>query len=117
MKFAMTAKAMARQQADGVSMDQETLLNMHKVTRFRQNGEEELQAEIEKLTIAQEIESENMQKAFDDDGTQYEWARAHKKAGPGYLKKKRIESGMPGSDPVDLLDKAGKGRKSVNMIF
>ncbi|KPI37760.1 54S ribosomal protein L8, mitochondrial [Cyphellophora attinorum] len=116
IKFAMTAKALAFNEARGEGNEPQTVLDMHKVTRFRENGEEELQAEIERLRNIEEGTTEAEQEAFESNGTQFEWVRAHKKAGPGHMRKKRIDTGVPGEDPADLVDKAGYKGRSLNLV-
>lgn len=51
MRFAMTAKTLARQRADGVdSLNEYTAVNVKKVTRFRKGGESELEKMVEKIS-------------------------------------------------------------------
>lgn len=52
MRFAMTAKTLAHQRANGDDMLNEiTALNVRKVTRFRKDGETQLEQMVEKLKI------------------------------------------------------------------
>jgi large subunit ribosomal protein L17 len=48
MRFAMTARTLARQRGEGRTTEM-TERNVEKVTRFRPNGEEELEAMVERL--------------------------------------------------------------------
>ena len=111
MRFAMTAKALARHQEQGTPITQLTSLNMHKVTRFRENGEQELEEAVKKMTLQKKAEEERMQKEFEEDGTQHEWVRGQGgRAGPGKVVKTWVASGEPGSDPRGLVKITG-GRK------
>ena len=99
MRFSMTAKAIVRQRKENLSMNEMTLANMRKVTRFRKDGEVELEEEIGRL---EKSAAEQEQKELDDleDGTVYEWARGEKsrpsgikspeKIGPGRLRRQRF---------------------------
>ncbi|KAL1973093.1 hypothetical protein VTN31DRAFT_6635 [Thermomyces dupontii] len=52
MRFAMTARAIARQRKMGNdSLNEITLRNVRKVTRFRKDGVAELEREVERLTL------------------------------------------------------------------
>lgn len=64
MRFAMTAKALVKQREDGVGMNEITAVNVRKVTRFREGGEDELEAEVLRL----EREQRRVQKEEQDEG-------------------------------------------------
>ncbi|KAI9048507.1 hypothetical protein LZ554_007341 [Drepanopeziza brunnea f. sp. 'monogermtubi'] len=49
MRFAMTARTIARQRAAGEEMNEMTERNMEKVTRYRKKGEQELENMIQKV--------------------------------------------------------------------
>lgn len=49
MRFAMTARTLLRQREEGVAMNEMTAVNVGKVTRFREGGEEDLEAEVARL--------------------------------------------------------------------
>ena len=49
MRFAMTAKALVKQREDGTAMNEITAVNVRKVTRFREGGEDHLEAEVHRL--------------------------------------------------------------------
>ncbi|KAG0123283.1 ribosomal protein L17 [Tuber indicum] len=49
MRFALTAKTIARSKKEGGELSDITLLNIKKVTQFRVNGEKELEAEVKKF--------------------------------------------------------------------
>ncbi|KAG2022190.1 hypothetical protein GB937_004285 [Aspergillus fischeri] len=54
MRFAMTARTVARQRAQGLeTLNELTTLNVHKVTRFRKGGVEDLEQAIKRLEIEQ----------------------------------------------------------------
>lgn len=122
MLFAMTAKAIARHQALGEPISEITAVNMHKVTRFRENGEAELEELVKKMTLAQEAEQKQMEAEFNEDGTQFEWVRGPgPKAGPGKVVKRWIGNPEPGTDPRGLTrllggrpkDKKARAQKEV----
>ena len=49
MRFAMTARTVARRRGEGVEINEMTARNIEKVTRYRPNGEKELESMVEKL--------------------------------------------------------------------
>ncbi|RFU29885.1 hypothetical protein B7463_g6417, partial [Scytalidium lignicola] len=49
MRFAMTARTLARQREQGLEINDVTQKNVEKVTRFRKDGKEELEGMIEQL--------------------------------------------------------------------
>ena len=50
MRFAMTARTLARQRAEGNdTMNEITAVNVMKVTRFRKDGERALEKEVKRL--------------------------------------------------------------------
>ncbi|KAL4877179.1 ribosomal protein L17 [Aspergillus karnatakaensis] len=52
MRFALTAKTVARRREHGIeTLDETTLLNVRKVTRFRKDGVEELEKAISKVKL------------------------------------------------------------------
>jgi hypothetical protein len=52
MRFALTAKAVARRRSQGLeTLNELTLLNVRKVTQFRKNGVEELEKAISKVKL------------------------------------------------------------------
>lgn len=52
MRFAITARSVARQRADGFdSLNEMTTLNVKKVTQFRKDGVEELEDTIKRLEL------------------------------------------------------------------
>lgn len=123
IRFAMTAKAIARHQAEGKPLNELTALNMHKVTRYRENGEMELEEAVKKMTLQREAEEASMQDEYNEDGTQFEWVRGPgTKAGPGKVVKRWVGSGEYGSDPRGLVrltggrpkDKAARAARSAS---
>ena len=51
MRFAITARAIARQREEGLKEHELTALNKQKVTRFRKDGVEALEAAVQKLQL------------------------------------------------------------------
>ena len=49
MRFAMTARTIARERGEGMEMNEMTRLNMEKVTRYRPNGKKDLENMVEKM--------------------------------------------------------------------
>ncbi|KIW16664.1 ribosomal protein L17 [Exophiala spinifera] len=100
MRFSMTAKAIVRQRKENLPMHELTAVNIRKVTRFRDGGEEALEEEIKRLETAMEEQSLEEKEAFEEDGTTYEWVRGEKnrrtgvraeeKKGPGRLKRQPV---------------------------
>ncbi|KAH8821053.1 ribosomal protein L17 [Xylogone sp. PMI_703] len=50
MRFAVTARTLARQREQGLEMNDLTRKNIEKVTRFRRDGKEELESMVERLS-------------------------------------------------------------------
>lgn len=59
MRFAMTARTIARQRGEGEEMNEMTKRNVEKVTRFRPDGQTELEKMVEKLNDLQVGERNN----------------------------------------------------------
>ncbi|GLI73498.1 54S ribosomal protein L8, mitochondrial [Penicillium ochrochloron] len=59
MRFAMTARAIARQREEGLREHELTVLNKKKVTQFRKDGVDALEAAVQKLQI-RDSESEGV---------------------------------------------------------
>jgi len=49
MRFAITARTIAKREADGIEMNEITARNIEKVTRYRKNGEAELEKMVQKM--------------------------------------------------------------------
>ena len=96
MRFAMTAKALVRQREEELPMHELTALNIRKVTRFRTDGEEALEAEVRRLESDKQRVAAREEDEFKNDGTQYEWVRNNK--APGMVRKRKIWSGEAGED-------------------
>ena len=64
MRFAMTAKALVKQRENGVGMNEITAMNVRKVTRFRERGEDDLEAEVLRL----EKEQKRVQREEQEQG-------------------------------------------------
>ena len=63
MRFAMTAKTLARERESEGGVRELTAKNARKVTRFRPNGERELERTVEALE-AREVDEERRQKGL-----------------------------------------------------
>jgi large subunit ribosomal protein L17 len=59
MRFAMTARTIARQRGEGEDINEMTQRNVEKVTRYRPNGEEELEQMVERLNDLKVGERDN----------------------------------------------------------
>lgn len=98
MRFNMTARALLRQQTEGLPMNELTATNIRKVTRFRKKGVEDLAKEVEGLKISKAVEEAEERKMFEKDGTRVKFTtelprsdpRWMEKRGPGRLVKRRI---------------------------
>jgi hypothetical protein len=100
MRFSMTAKALVRQRKENLPMHELTAVNIRKVTRFRDGGEEALEEEVKRLESAMEAQDLEEKESLEEDGTAYEWVRGEKdrrtgvktreKNGPGRLKRQRV---------------------------
>ena len=104
MRFSMTAKALLRQQEEGLSMHEMTAVNMRKVTRFRPDGEGLLEAEVQRLKEEKDRVDKEEAKAYEEDGTQWEWIRDpgvqdYREPGPGKVKKRKVRSTELGTTP------------------
>jgi large subunit ribosomal protein L17 len=113
MRFYMTAKAIAKSQAEGKPLTEITAMNMHKVTKFRKNGEKALEAAVEQLTLQEEALQANMKKEFDKDQTAYQWRRGPgHKAGPGKVVRRMVDKALLGDTPAGFKRKYGDILKS-----
>jgi large subunit ribosomal protein L17 len=80
MRFAMTAKTLARVEKTKQEVNELTQKNIEKVTRYRPNGEEDLQEMVEAM-------KEDEEKLFTrrrPDGKveeKYQWGKIHEKHG------------------------------------
>ena len=55
MRFALTARTIARQRSKGLeTLNELTVTNVRKVTRFRKNGVEDLEDAIKKIKLDKE---------------------------------------------------------------
>lgn len=111
MRFAMTARAILRQQTEDLPMNDITATNIRKVTRFRKDGVEELADAVRKLEIRNERVAKREQEEFEQKGTRFQWTtelkrsdpRWREKRGPGRLVKRRIQA----EEDEDLLPYQG----------
>lgn len=89
MRFSITAKTLLREREAGLtSMPEMTAVNVRKVTRFRNMGEDDLEAEVERLKSEARRAQEKSEREFEDEGTTFEWARS---SGPGKMTKKPMK--------------------------
>jgi large subunit ribosomal protein L17 len=79
IRFAMTARTIARERQEGRStLSELTAVNMRKVTRYRANGEEELESEVEKQmrVMSKHNNSEDMEwEHVDNAPGKVKWVR------------------------------------------
>jgi len=98
MRFNMTARALLRQQKEGLPMNEITATNIRKVTRFRKRGVEDLAKEVEQLKISKAEQEVEEKKLYEKDGTRVKYTaelprsdpRWREKRGPGRLVRRRI---------------------------
>ena len=109
IRFAMTAKTLLRQQREGSMMDEKTALDLRKVTRFRENGEELLEKEIQRLSDEEGRVTKQEEDEYEREGTTFEWKE---KLGPGRMERKKIKA-----DQIDyrakLERRQGQRKRSV----
>ena len=96
MRFSMTAKTLVREREEGLSMHELTAVNVRKVTRFRDDGVDRLEAEVKRLEADARRVTSMEKEDFEKDGTQLEWVR--KQGAPGRVRKTKVWSGVPGED-------------------
>jgi hypothetical protein len=100
MRFSMTAKAIMRQRKENLPFHELTAVNIRKITRFREGGEQALEQEVKRLETDLETREAEEAAAFEEDGTTYEWVRGERdrpttakgkeKNGPGRLRRQRV---------------------------
>ena len=59
MRFAMTARTVAKLREEGKEINEMTLRNVEKVTQFRPSGEEDLEKMVEKMKTLKMHERDN----------------------------------------------------------
>jgi large subunit ribosomal protein L17 len=84
IRFAMTAKALVKQREDGVGMNEITAVNVRKVTRFREGGEDDLEAEVLRL------EREQTRVRREEEKGESEWVGYGSNVGKRKVEKKDI---------------------------
>lgn len=77
----MTAKALVKQREENLPMHELTALNMRKVTRYREGGEEALEAEVNRLM------EEKRRTEKEEADEEMEWE--HVNNAPGKVKRVR----------------------------
>jgi len=90
----MTAKALVRQREEGLSMHELTAVNIRKVTRYRENGETELEHEVKRLEDEKKRVDVEEKDVYEKEGTRVEWITAAN-AGPGKMRKKKVKKDAP----------------------
>lgn len=71
MRFAMTARTLMKLREEEKSLNEITSLNVHKVTRFRKGGEEELENEVRRLErLKLRAQKEGAEKEEKEEGEQ-----------------------------------------------
>lgn len=79
MRFAITAKAIARQREQGIqTLNELTALNVKKVTRYRKEGVEALEKEIERMTVEADKKKNKKDQKKEDGGEDMDegrWAK------------------------------------------
>jgi large subunit ribosomal protein L17 len=109
MRFSMTAKAIARQRALKLPINERLLVDMNKVTRYREDGEEALEKEVRRLEKLRREEERQERRDWKEEGTQYEWVR--NQGAPGRVRKRIVRRGEPGEDLFEFI---GKERRSAH---
>ena len=100
VRFDMTARALLRQQADKLPMNELTATNIRKVTRFRPDGVAALAHEVERLKLERATRAQKEQDEYDTAGTVWKFTtelkrsdpRWRDKRGPGRLVRRKITS-------------------------
>ena len=82
IRFAMTAKALVKQREEGMGMNEITAVNLRKVTRFREGGEDALEAEVLRL----EREQRRVHREEEEEGER-EWVGYGSNVGRRKVKK------------------------------
>lgn len=68
MRFAMTAKTLARQRAQGEdAMNEITAMNIQKVTKYRKGGQDALEKEVKRLEKKAALEDKKKRKTSESD--------------------------------------------------
>lgn len=68
MRFAMTAKTLARQRAQGEDvMNEITAMNIQKVTKYRKGGQDALEKEVKRLEKKAALEDKKKRKTSESD--------------------------------------------------
>lgn len=98
MRFNMTARALLRQQEEGLPMNELTAVNIRKVTRFRSDGVNSLTRAVQKLALDRKLTKEEDLKRFEETGERVIYTneiprgdpRYKDRRGPGNLLKRRV---------------------------
>jgi large subunit ribosomal protein L17 len=109
LRFSMVAKSLSRQRELGLPMNERLLVDIAKVTRYRENGEEELEKEVRRIERDQKSERDREKRDYENEGTEYEWVRNQR--APGRVRKRRVIKGEPGEDRFEFI---GKERTSAH---
>lgn len=104
MRFAMTARALARQQKEGLDPHPLTILNTEKVTRYRKGGVRALEEAVRKLQMGdQKVAAEEFEKfeATESAGQQLKEGRSPEAEEAEALAKKVDALRMDGKDKFE----------------
>lgn len=109
MRFNMTARALLRQQEEGLPMNEITAVNVRKVTRFRENGVAALTKAVKDLRFVKKETQTDDLKRYESKGERVQFTtevprsdpRYDERRGPGRLVKRRIGK----DEHVDVKDK------------
>lgn len=109
MRFNMTARALLRQQEEGLPMNEITAVNVRKVTRFRENGVAALTRAVKELKVVKKEVQQDDLKRYESKGERVQFTtevprsdpRYDERRGPGRLVKRRIGK----DEHVDVKDK------------
>ena len=89
MRFAMTAKTLVRQRREDRTMHPLTAVNIRKVTRFRKDGEAELEAEVLRLEKMESKREDKEEEAYKEKGDTFEYVPKYNRSGSGELERRR----------------------------
>jgi len=86
MRFAMTARTLAKQREEGLDLNEITALNVRKVTRFRPDGQSLLEQEVrrvERERRGEDAEKEEADEQLNDEEYEEALRGYEQKAGRG----------------------------------
>lgn len=121
MRFKMTAKALLRQQTEGLPMNEITATNIRKVTRFREGGTKALMDEVVNQQKETQEREDDERDQYEEYGNRFKWTtdlpkddpRWKHKRGPGRLVRRQIR---PEDEEFPVQDSAWH-KKSVGSQY